>query len=273
MFGAKWKVMLVLVCLCCPGIGFAEATELAVQAEPAKPAESPAAAEQRDEDGWHFLFSPLHGWLVGIEGSAAVPALGGARSLDLDFSDPFGNLTGGVSFHFEGGKGPWTLIADYLFAGFGTETPGPLGVLTLSADVDMSLLEFAGAYRACKRPSYAIELLAGARRLGVSIKVSAENLPFSPDTSESVWDGFGGVRLTGRVSDKWRLSLRGDVGGGGSKLVWNVNLGADWRFKQWGSVQFGYRWLDYDIESGSEDSPFRYDVLAQGPYAGVALHW
>jgi hypothetical protein len=267
MSGAKWKVMLVLVCLCCPGMGFAEATELAVQAD------SPAAAEQQEEDGWHFLFSPLHGWLVGIEGSAAVPALGGALPLTLEFSDPFGNLTGGVSFHFEGGKGPWTLIADYLFAGFGTETGGPLGVVTLSTDVDMSLLEFAGAYRVCKRPVYAIELLAGARRLGVSIKVRAENLPFRPDSSENVWDGFGGARVTGRVSDRWSLGLRGDVGGGGSKLVWNVNLGADWRFKKWGSIQFGYRWLDYDIESGSYDSPFQYDVLAQGPYAGVALRW
>ena len=267
MSGAKWQVMLVLVCLCCPGMGSAGSTE------PVVPAESPAVAEQQEEDGWHFLFSPLYGWLVGIEGSAAVPILGGALPLALDFSDPFGNLTGGVTFHFEGGKGPWTLIADYLFASFGTETRGPLGLFTLSSDVDTSLLEFAGAYRVYKRPAYAIELLAGARKLGVKIKVSAENLPFSPNSSESVWDGFGGARVTGWVSDKWSLSLRGDVGGGGSKLVWNVNLGADWRFKKWGSIQFGYRWLDYDIDSGSDDSPFRYDVLAQGPFAGVALHW
>ena len=138
MSGAHWKVMLVLVCLCCPGMGSAESTELAVRAE------SPAVADQQEEDGWHFLFSPLYGWLVGIEGSAAVPILGGGVPLALDFSDPFGNLTGGVTFHFEGGKGPWTLIADYLFASFGTETRGPLGLFTLSSDVDMSLLEFAG---------------------------------------------------------------------------------------------------------------------------------
>jgi hypothetical protein len=273
MYGAKWKVILALVCLCYPVMDAAGAVKPTVSAEPAQPAESPAPSDPKGEDGWHFLFSPLYGWLVGIDGSATVPILGGGLPLPLDFSDPYGNLTGGVTFHFEGGRGPWTLIADYLFAGFGTETRGPLGIFEISTDVDMSLLEFAGAYRVYGGPACAIELLAGARRLEVTIKVNAENPPLSPNVSDSVWDGFGGARVTGWVSDKWSLGLRGDVGGGGSKLVWNVDLGADWRFKPWGSIRFGYRWLDYDIESGSDDSSFRYDVLAQGPFASVALHW
>jgi hypothetical protein len=75
------------------------------------------------------------------------------------------------------------------------------------------------------------------------------------------------------VGEKWGLLLRGDAGGGGSKLVWSVILGADWRFKQWGSVRCGYRWLDYDFDKDSDGNSFRFDFLAQGPFFAAVLHW
>ena len=71
----------------------------------------------------------------------------------------------------------------------------------------------------------------------------------------------------------WKVVGRGDVGGGGSDLVWNVSLLGGYRFKKWGSVFAGYRVLDYDYSSGSGASRFVFDTRMQGPLLGLAFYF
>lgn len=47
----------------------------------------------------------------------------------------------------------------------------------------------------------------------------------------------------------------------------------DYQFKDWGSVFFGYRWLDYDYDSGGGLDHYGYDALQQGPLAGLSFYW
>ena len=97
--------------------------------------------------------------------------------------------------------------------------------------------------------------------------------PVLANTSEDWWDGFAGVRLWTHFNDTWSLVSRDDIGNGGFDVVWNLSFILDYRFRTWGSVFVGYRWLDYDYDSGSGPGRYAYDALQQGPLAGISFHW
>lgn len=46
-----------------------------------------------------------------------------------------------------------------------------------------------------------------------------------------------------------------------------------YRFNDWGSVFAGWKWLDYDYETGSGLNRYAYDARQQGPLAGLSIHW
>ena len=39
------------------------------------------------------------------------------------------------------------------------------------------------------------------------------------------------------------------------------------------SLEFGYRWLDINYETGENTTLFKYDVLTQGPVMGFAFRF
>ena len=47
----------------------------------------------------------------------------------------------------------------------------------------------------------------------------------------------------------------------------------DYRFRDWGSVFFGYKYMDFDYEDGSGVNRYAYDATQQGPLAGLAFYW
>jgi len=47
----------------------------------------------------------------------------------------------------------------------------------------------------------------------------------------------------------------------------------DYRFRDWGSVFLGYRWMDFDYSSGSGINHYAYDATQQGPLAGLMFYW
>ncbi len=229
---------------------------------------------QQEEDGWRFMLAPLYIWGVGLSGSSDLPPSDGGDLLpSLDFASPFTNLSAAFSFHFEGGKGDWILITDYLFARFKPETRGPFGLTGFSSKQDVNLVELAGAYRLFSQPAYEVELLAGARYLDLDMEVDAQNLGRVADFSKGIWDGFGGARATVRGWDKWSLTVRGDAGAGGSNYLWNVVLGIGWRFQEWGSLMLGYRWLNYGLKLESGAYQVNCRLLARGPFATILFHW
>ena len=45
------------------------------------------------------------------------------------------------------------------------------------------------------------------------------------------------------------------------------------RLTERASIEFGYRWLDINYESGEDDEKFGYDMLTQGPVAGISFRF
>ncbi len=75
------------------------------------------------------------------------------------------------------------------------------------------------------------------------------------------------------INDGWSFVGRADYGFGGSDGTWHLNGYFDYRFRDWGSVFFGYRWMDFDYENGSGSDRYVYDATQQGPLAGLNLYW
>jgi len=87
-----------------------------------------------------------------------------------------------------------------------------------------------------------------------------------------VWiEPFIGARLGVSLSERWNLSLRGDVGGfgvDGSDFSWQVIGAAGYRLRQEGwlvDLFGGYRALGQDYE----DDGFVWDVVTHGPILGA----
>lgn len=84
-----------------------------------------------------------------------------------------------------------------------------------------------------------------------------------------------GANLSLPLAEKWRLNVRGDIGGFGvgSDLTWQAFPYVNWQFAKWSSLQAGYRWLYTDYETGSGTNEFCYDVLSEGFQVGLTVHF
>ena len=64
------------------------------------------------------------------------------------------------------------------------------------------------------------------------------------------------------------------LGAGKTNRIWNVNAFFAYRFKHWGSVFAGYKWMDYDYQNSATGLDNNaYDARQQGPLMGLNIHW
>ncbi len=230
-----------------------------------------AAETKSSDDEWHFILSPLFLWGMSIDGTSQIGPV--TAPLDLTFTDDIlENMSGVFTVHFEAQKRDWTLFAEYQYVDLDPSVETPAGP---NAEVDFQnqLGELGVAYKIATFGITDLQVLGGARYTRQDLDVNLNPGPQLVDVSETWWDGFAGVRIFTHISENWTFVGRGDIGAGGSDFVWNLVGMFDYQFKDWGSVFFGYRWLDYDYDSGSGLDRYAYDALQQGPLAGLSFHW
>jgi len=229
------------------------------------------AARDQQSDEWQFKLAPLFLWGVNLDGTTSIGPV--STPLDLGFTDDvFENLGAVFTVHFEAKKNDLTLFAEYQYVQLeptASIANGP------SVDVDFTIqtAEFGTGYRIATWGITDVEPITGVRWTYQDLEATPRGGPQLVDSNENWWDFFGGVRLSTHFNDKWTLISRGDIGAGSSDLVWNLFFMADYKFKDWGSAFFGYRWMDYDYDSGSGQDRYAYDALQQGPLAGIAFYW
>ncbi len=227
------------------------------------------ADDSATDDSWRFQVKPLYLWFVSIDGSATIDPNNTSKGGTSNFDEA--ELTAAFSFHFEAGKGKWTLFTDYLFAEYTADdvaiSSSPItGTNTLTTHI----AELGATYRVLEHQRFRFELLGGVRYLYVSNKFDFNGDTLSTQSADTdLWDGFGGIRLTGFITESITATVRADVGGGTSDLVWNLIAIADWRYKNWGSVYAGYRVLDYQFN----ESVLDLNLQGKGPVAGLGFYW
>ena len=232
---------------------------------------SPGSAD--DFNTWQNKLAPLYLWGVSMSGTSTFGT--NTVPLDIEFKDAVSDLEGILTFHYEGAKGHWGLILDYSFLNLTPKAEIPGTPVQLNVDMKNTIAEIAGLYRF--GPNNPWQLLAGFRSYDLDITITGLPQPPAPVSQiaikETINDFFIGGRYVGNINDKWSFIGRADIGAGDSDVVWNVLAAFDYRFTKLLSAFGGWRVLDYDVNTGSGPSTFKYDMNHSGPILALAFHW
>lgn len=222
---------------------------------------------------WEFSLAPLFLWAQGIEGSSQIGPT--TAPLDVTFKDALENLKATFTIHYEMKRDALTLFAEYQYVNLDPTAETPMG-LELDVDFKDTIGELGVGYWVFGTDKTDWEVIGGARYTKQDLDVSVKNGPDLISTDDAWWVGFIGGRFSAQLSDNWSLIGRADygVGSGKTNQIWNLSAMFDYRFKDWGSVFVGYKWMDYDYENSDKGpSHYAYDATQQGPLLGLNIHW
>jgi len=236
-------------------------------------AASPAAAQAPAGDAWKVTITP---YMLGAAMGGTAAVKGQEVTVDMSASDIFSNLQFGAMGFVAARKGDWGVAGDAIWMSLGANgtAPGPLASVSASADMNQGAFAFYGI----RRLSPAADLLFGARvnTLSTTLRVNSPLAVRSVDGSKTWLDPIVGVQLhTPESGKRWHAQVYTEIGGfgAGSTFTWQIfpTFGVD--LTKRASLEFGYRWLDINYETGENTTLFKYDVLTQGPVMGFAFRF
>jgi len=219
------------------------------------------------QDKWEHTIVPFYLWMSGIEGQSQVGPV--SAPVSIEFSDALEHLETAFTIHYEANKGQWGVLADFYHLGLtpdGTLANGvPAGV-----DLANTIYELGGIYRPGPE---GLNVLFGLRGIDLTIDAGIGGSPRRNLVDETWLDAFVGIRQIVAFSEKTSFTFRGDIGAGDSNFVWNAALMLNYRFNDRVSMFGGYRWLDYDYDSGTGRDRFAYNVTYEGPAIALRFDW
>jgi hypothetical protein len=247
-----------------------------------------AAQAQAANDKWQWELG-IYGWFPAIGGTTSFPSGASGPSIDVSASDVLDALKMTFMGQAEVRKGRWGAWTDLVYADLGGTKNGShdftvdgrpvTATAGLTLDVKSTVWTLAGIYNLSSTPENTTDLLFGARMLNLKETLNwslASSIPELPTRSGEAsvdgtnWDAI--VGLKGRyylgAERKWFLPYYVDVGGGQSKLTWQVNAGVGYTF-DWGSVFATWRYLDYNFKSGDA----LQSMTMNGALIGVAFQF
>lgn len=233
--------------------------------------------------GWEYSLAPMYLWGKNIDGTSSIAGM--AAPLDLDFKDDIlENLDAAFAIHFEAKQGNLTLFAEYNYGKLDPSVAIDMGPATINADIDFRdvMGELGVAYAFADSGSTRWEVLGGVRQfdqeMDVKISTPVDGPGILPDKisgGDDWWQGFGGFRVTAKVSERWSFVGRADVGYKNTNNKAGQAIGFfDYRFRGWGSFFAGYRYLDtdYDNRKSGVDG-YAFDAKQQGPILGLNFYF
>ena len=234
---------------------------------------SPAHAQTSPSDSWKIDFVPLYLWATSLGGKlGAGPA---TLPVDLDFKQAAENLSGAFSFHLEASRGRWGLLADLNFIKLETDADFTVAGHPAAGNLELGNVIFEAGASYLVGPSPQLAIIGGLRTYTLSPKIgftTAVGGATPVDETITSPNAFVGVTLRPKLSSRWTLITRADIGAGDANVTWSAEAGFGVRFKPWLGLAFGYKGLGIDVEY--DDKVVRkYDVVHQGPFVGMDLHW
>jgi hypothetical protein len=222
-----------------------------------------------------FTIAP-YGWLVTVGGEVGAlttdetPGMPGR--LDVELNDDYDD--GGFMLYGDWRSDKWMVFADAVWihasqsanAKLVSQLPGS----NIDALVDAKAYQVAGGYRVSEWDNGSLVLYAGLRRYTIEIDLDAQDgilpAPVSFDESQTWTDGVLGAHVGLSLSDKWRVTLMGDIGAGQSEQSWQLLGSVGYSFS-WGKLLGGYRYMAIEYEGSS----YLADLTLSGPMIGVAF--
>ena len=160
--------------------------------------------------------------------------------------------------------------------------PGaPNRVVSGSADLSNTVFEAGGTYRLV--PDRDLSVVGGLRTytMAPTIAFTAQSTITPVDASRTAAYGFGGLLFRPKLTDKWTMVTRGDIGGG-SGFTWSATAAFQFDFSRHGGILFGYHALG--VNAGSVSQPtalpattgpaaLEYHMTHYGPLVALNLRW
>jgi hypothetical protein len=222
-----------------------------------------AAVNPASAQGWEYE-AAIYGWLAGMDGTIGIIPEGSGEPVDATFSDLAGFLDFAAAGHFEARNSSIVLLGDINYVGLGAERDAEIDGQPVTVDMDYTqwIFELGGGYRLSREFD---ALLVGRYYIqDLGETATAVSGSESSGTSHSWGDIFVGARWTKFLGERWWISLRGDVGAGGSDFAWMGNAGFGYRFSELVSLGLAYRILSMDYQTGSGTDYYKYDVALNG---------
>jgi hypothetical protein len=209
-------------------------------------------------------------WIPGVtatvgEGGGGSPGLG--DRITLDFSQ---NLRlGGAMVNASWTEGPFVVFGDWTYANVRGISASPFGALYGDVNVQIvgNVLQLFSGYAVLDKEGFRLEPFLGARGyiLTGRLKLEPGAFPAVDLDDTSAWlDAVAGLRAQYHFAKKWTVSVRGDVGAGGSNLTWQLYGVGGYEFS-WGALIAGWRYLYVD----QGEKSLRLRLTLSGPIIGV----
>jgi hypothetical protein len=230
---------------------------------------APAFADE-SPSGWRHTLA-LYGMGAAIDGTAQIRDI--EVPVDVSISELLDNLEMGGMAAYRMANDTWSVSGDVTYMELGGKASGQAG--RFRADLDLDQLTVMGTLG--RRVSPKVEVLFSLAYFDLSTDVEARLLNQSRTASAGVdWiDPSVGLQYVTALSDKWTFTARGDIGG--------FSIGSDLLLHGWLTLQrrqtdswgwfVGYRVISFDYEEGKGRSYQRYDLVQQGPGAGVLFRF
>jgi hypothetical protein len=223
---------------------------------------APAAAQS---DRWHVSLTP---YLMGASMSGTSAIRGREAVVDVSASDIFSNLEFGAMGVLVARKGNWGVGGDVIWMALGATSNRP------DADVDVNQGGFA--FYGLRKLAAGADLTFGARINTIQGEISFKGPLGLVVEQDKTWvDPIAGLLLHTPPGGRLGLRLYSEIGGFGvgSDFVWQIFPTLTIGLGDRASFDLGYRWLDMNYEDGDGNELFRYDILTQGPVAGLTIRF
>ena len=256
-----------------------------------------SAAEQTPGNQWTFSITPYL-WLPNVNGTLRYgipPGASGSPEVKAGPNDYLENLTFAMMISGEARKDRWLVFTDFIYLDFSSEKSSVKGVdfggslvsssgnVSTSSSLRGGTWTIAGGYAILPDRPVELDIFTGLRYFGLTASTdwqltaavtgpgSGQTFPRTGSVSGRVdlWDGLFGVK--GRVwlgRSNWSIPYYFDVGAVSSDLTWQGMLGVAYSYK-WVGVTLVYRYLYYDMKSGS----LIQEMYFSGPALGVTFRF
>jgi hypothetical protein len=229
---------------------------------------APLAQAQQESGDWHQTVF-LYGMVPMIDGDAQVGGL--QVDVDTNMSDFFDNLKFGAMAAYRIQNDEWSFASDLTYMNLGQSNRTQQGRASASLDVEQFTFMATAGYRVMPH----LEALLSLAYFDVSADLRVRLLEQVRTASRDAdWvDPLVGLNYEIPISGKWRYTLRGDIGGFGfgSDFTWHALTKFTYQQSDRFSWYVGYRAIAYDYEDGKGLNYQNYDLVQQGPGAGIAF--
>lgn len=233
----------------------------------ARPALAEDAAPE-PENPWAFTLEP-YAWVAGLEGkvgSDQSPSIAGSTTVDL-LEHFRGAFMGAASARYKRigiiADGNWVRVGDNVPLRFS----GITGLTDVDVTVDIAFGTAAAFFRFHPAEGLTLDPYLGARWWYLDA-----NLGFNPggpqvDPDRAWADFVAGLELNYDITDRWFIEAAADVGGGASKVTWQLYGGTGYKLKEWLALSAGWRYIGVDYDKDG----FLFNATLDGMLIGFKI--